>query len=187
MKEQTLVASSALILILSVVVFAGIQHVDAVTETTSSRAVEMKRIRMNASDISGAANVSDPEGSCNGFAKRIVLDTIPAAGQITSIVTKVRNVFSGTGVSQIGVVAVRAEQGGVQLSSGDIAVPHTDLKDTVYIENRMPTVGEYAFYDEDASWQVVAYVCGRNDLADPMNISVVTTGTADFYVMETRN
>ncbi|QQR60678.1 hypothetical protein IPH19_04720 [Candidatus Uhrbacteria bacterium] len=187
MKEQTLVASSALILIFSVVVFAGIQHVNAVTETRTSRAVEMKRIRMNAADLSGASNVSDPDGSCSGFAKRVVLDTIPAAGQVTSIVTKVRNVFSGAGISQIGVVAVRAEQGGVQLSSGNIAVPHTDLKDTSYVENRMPTVGEYAFYDEDASWQVVAYICGRDVLADPMNISTVTTGTADFYIMETRN
>jgi hypothetical protein len=187
LKEQKYVIPSAFAFIASVVVFAGIQAVSAIQETTTSRAVEMRRIRMNAGDITGTSNVEDPGGVCNGLARRIVLDTIPAAGQVNSIVTKVRNSFAGSGISQIGVIAVRAEQGGVQLSSGDIAVPHTDLTDTTYVENRIPNVGEYAFYDEDASWQVVAYICARDVNADPVSMSTVTTGTADFYVMETRN
>ena len=187
MKDQKYVLPAALVLIASVVIFSGIQTVKAIQETTSSRAVEMKRIRLNAADVTGASNVADPGDVCGGFAKRIVLDTIPAAGQVNSIVTKVRNAFAGSGISQIGVIAVRAEQGGVQLSSGDIAMPHTDLTDTVYLENRIPPLAEYAFYDENGSWQVAAYICARDVNADPMRISTVATGTVDFYVMETKN
>jgi hypothetical protein len=147
----------------------------------------MKRIRVTNTDINNASTSADPGGVCNDLAKRVVLYTVPAAGQVNSIVTKVRTAFAQSGLQQIGAIAVRAEQGGSQLSSGDIAVPHTDFMDTNYVENRIPTAGEYAFYDEDASWSVVAYICGRDSVGDPMSLSSLTTGSVDFYLMTTKN
>jgi hypothetical protein len=187
MKRRDIFVSSFLLLVTMSVVFSGAAKVYALTETTTGRTAEMIRLRVSSNDVKSASNVSDPGGVCGSLAKRVVLYTVPAAGQINSIVTKVRTAFAAQGLSQIGVIAVRAEQGGVQISNGDIAVPHTDMKDTVYLENRIPTSGEYAFYDENASWQVVAYVCGRNAQGDPMDVSSVTTGSMDFYTMVTRN
>lgn len=187
MSRHNLVASFLLLLAASVVILSGIRSASAVTVTTNNRTTEMKRLRMSFLDVILAPNVSDPSGTCGGLAKRVVLDTIPAGGQVKSIVTKVRTPFNGLLVSQIGVVAVRAEQGGVQISNGDIATPHTNLQDTSYIENRIPTVGEYAFYDENGSWQIVAYICGRNALSDLLDISILTQGSVDFYAIETRN
>ncbi len=186
-NRHSLVASFLLLLSASVIILSGIRSASAVTVSTNNRTTEMKRLRMSYLDVINASNIKDPNGTCGGLAKRVVLDTIPAGGQVNSIVTKVRTAFNGPLVSQIGVIAVRAEQGGVQVSNGDIATPHTNLQDTIYIENRIPTVGEYAFYDEDASWQVVAYICGSNTLAEPLDISSLTQGSVDFYAIETNN
>lgn len=186
MTTKSLLVPSLLLLNIGVIGLFGALHVQALTETTTARSTEMKRIRVSSTDVRNATNVTDPDGVCGGLAKRIVLYSVPAAGQMSSLVTKVRAAFTGSGLSQIGVIAIRAEQGGVQLSTGDIGVPHTDLTDTSVIENRTPHAGEFAFYDEDASWDIVAYFCGRNDSSDPIDISGVSQGSVDFYMMVTR-
>lgn len=187
MQSQRYVVASALLFMASLCVFVGVSHVSAITETTTSRAVEMKRIRVTNTDLNNAATSTDPGGVCNDKAKRLVLYTVPAAGQVNSIVTKVRTAFAQTGLQQIGTIAVRAEQGGVQISTDDIGVPHTDLTDTAYLENRKPNVAEYAFYDEDSSWNVVGYFCGKDALNEPVIMNSLSTGTVDFYIMVTRS
>lgn len=162
-------------------------HAGAVNDHLISKSIELNRLRVTYGDVTSSASVMDPGHICGGFAKRVVVYNVPAAGEINSIVTKTRSVFSGTGVDQIGVIAVRAEQGGVQVSNGDIAVPDTDLTDTSYIENRQPGSGEYAFYDESDPWDVVAYICGKDSANNPVSLDGLDHGTVDFYISATRN
>lgn len=179
-------AASAMFLLGTVILTQGLSPVGAVTSTTTSRAVEMNRIRVNYNDFNGSANMADPGGVCNGLAKRVVIDNVAAGGQINTIVTNVRTAFASSAATQIGLVALVAEQGGVQVSTGDIAVPHTDLMSTGEIENSNPNAVEIAFYDENAAWQAVAYICGRDGSAEPVDISGLTAGSVDFYVTQTR-
>lgn len=186
MNHPKMLVPSLLGLAASIVAFTGVHLAGAVNTTTVSSAINLKRMRVNYTEVAALPNSVDPAGSCGGLAKRIVVATIDAAGEVNSIVTKTRNSFNGPGVSQIGIVAVRAEQSGVQISNGDIAVPNTDLKDTSRIENRIPTSGEYVFYDEADPWDVVAYVCGRDDSGTPVDISGLDHGNVDFYISLTK-
>ncbi|MCE9585902.1 hypothetical protein K8R04_01120 [Candidatus Uhrbacteria bacterium] len=187
MPNNRLVIPSVLSLAAAVISFSGIYTAYAVSETVTSRSVQMSRIRVSSTEVAAAANTNDPNNTCGGLAKRVVLYTVPTAGQIDSIVTKTNVAFSGNGVSQIGVRAVRAEQSGVQISSGDIATPNPDLMDTTYIENHRPNSDEIAFYDENATWDVVAYICGQDASSQPTNISSLSAGSVDFYIMVTKN
>ncbi|MCE9585903.1 hypothetical protein K8R04_01125 [Candidatus Uhrbacteria bacterium] len=186
MQKIQLSVPAMYLLAAALIIVSGVNSVDAVSETLISRAVQMTRIRVNATDVRVLPNVTDPGNSCGGFAKRVVVTTVAPGGEVNSIVTKVRTAFTGTGFGQIGVRAVRAEQGGVVVSNGDIAVPNPDLVDTEYIENRNANTGEVAFYDEADPWDVVAYICGQNASSEPTDISGLAAGAADFYIMMTR-
>jgi len=83
-----------------------------------------------------------------GNAKRIVIASMPEDGQINTIVTKARTAFDGTGFSQIGIIALRAEQNTVTVSNGNIGSPKTDLQDLDDNENTEAVICEIAFYDE---------------------------------------
>ncbi len=186
MKLKKLLIPSLLVLGASAVTFSGTFMAGAVTTTNVSRAIQLNRLRMGYADINAVPNSADPGGVCGGFAKRVVLETVPAGGEINAIVTKARTAFSGPNVDEIGVVAVRAEQNGVQVSAGDIAAPNTDLKDVDNIENSFPNSGEIAYYDENDPWDVAVYFCGRNAASDPIDINGLTRGQVDFYITETK-
>lgn len=164
----------------------GSSIVHAITDTVISTSVRLNRLRVTFTDVKNATTVTDPGVSCDGVAKRVVVYTVPAGGEINSIVTMTNVAFAGPGIASVGIRALRAEQGGVQISAGEIGTPDPDLMDTTYIENRVPNAGEYAFYDENATWDVVAYVCGQDATSTPMSLNGLTAGIADFYIMTTK-
>lgn len=186
LKDNKFILPAALLVVAAALVFHGVSSVGALTDTIVSKAIQLNHVRVNFADVVAVPNVADPGGTCGGMAKRVVVYTVPAGGLMNSIVTKARNVFGGPGIDQVGVIAVRAEQAGVQLSSGDIAVPNGDLKNINVIENRIPTGGEYAFYDEAAPWDVVAYFCGQDVNSANKDISGLLRGNVDFYISASR-
>ncbi|HVM90326.1 MAG TPA: hypothetical protein VMU11_00300 [Verrucomicrobiae bacterium] len=187
MKKPLLaIPSLAVVAVIGIALYS--HQAGAVNDTLISKAIQLNRLRVNYGDVTSTPNVADPDGVCNGMAKRVVVMSLAAASEVNAIVTKTRNAFSSPSstLSQIGIIAVRAEQNGVQVSTGDIATPDTDLTDTSYIENRKPSIGEYLFYDENDPWDIVAYVCGKDVNNNPIDISNLNHGNVDFYVTVTK-
>ena len=142
---------------------------------------------MSFTEVKNASSTSDPDGTCNGLAKRVVIDTIQAGGQLLSITSHANDAFvATTSTNEIHIQAIRAEQGGVQLSSGDIGMPNSSMTDPSYIENRIPVSNNYNFYDENNTWDVVAYFCGFDGGGHAVTLSNLTAGSADFYELVTK-
>ncbi|HVM90769.1 MAG TPA: hypothetical protein VMU11_02650 [Verrucomicrobiae bacterium] len=180
--------SPSFYLLLAVVCgLVGVQVVQAVTTTIISSSIQMERHRVSYTEVKNAPTVSDPDGDCGGLAKRVVVDTIQPGGQLVSIVSHANTAFASTSTGEIHVQAIRAEQGGVQISEDDIGTPNSSMTDPSYIENRSPMISNYNFYDESSSWDIVAYFCGFDATSSaPVSLNGLTAGSADFYELVTK-
>ena len=184
--KKNLFSPSFYILLSLAAGFFGVKIAQAVSTTVISTAIQQERHRVSYTEVKNAATVADPDGTCNGLAKRIVIDTVPAGGQILSIVTHANAAFvSSSTIDEIHIQAIRAEQSGVQVSQDNIGMPNSSMMDTSYTENRIPTASTYNFYDESATWDVVAYFCGFAG-GTSTSLGNLTAGSADFYELVTK-
>jgi hypothetical protein len=184
--KKHLLSPSFYVLLCLAAGFCGVKIAQAVTTTIISSAIQQERHRVSYTEVKNTPSVADPDGTCNGLAKRVVIDTVPAGGQLLSVVTHANTAFVSTStVDEIHIQSIVAEQSGVEVSQGNIGMPNSSMMDSSYTENRIPASSNYNFYDESATWDVVAYFCAENS-GTWVNLNSLTAGSVDFYELVTK-
>lgn len=178
MNRRSLIA---LTIVLTLVAAVGIfqafraSYTEAVTENLLKSLIRMHRYRVTYTDVINGTNVGgDPS------VKKVTLLTLSGGDQILSMVANITTGFAIPTAYNVSAESVRAERGGVEVSTGDLMLP-PDLSD-VKFENLLGNAIETLFFSESLATDVVITVRS----GDGSSLNNLTAGQVDFYVTSVR-
>ena len=159
----------------AILLYKETREAEALTRARLKGVVELARYRMTYTDIINAPIVDgDPSR------RRVTLTTMSGGDQILSIVTKVTTPFLVPSNTFVFGEKLVAEQAGVQVSVGDLALPANFQQIGFYNGLGNSNTVEFMFYSESLPTDIVVTIKAE----DGSNLSTLTQGQADFYILQ---